>query len=108
MFVISSLLLFRLSQQNPHATPTLAFIVFTSVYGAAFSFVGGLICQIIAKTADLKINSVLALIIAGFATFSLLKTTGNHWTQILAILLFAPALIFGGLFYIRKSTKAEA
>jgi hypothetical protein len=103
IFVISALALFKFSGQAPHANPSIGFAVLAAVYGAFFSFIAGFVAQLIAKTIDLKINYVLALIIAGFATFSLLKTEGHHWTQLFAILIFTPASILGGLYHLRRN-----
>jgi len=86
IFVITSLALFKLAGQDPHADPTTTFIMLTVIYGAAFSFLSGLITQLI-------------------STFSLLKTIGNHWTQLLAIFIFAPISILGGLFYNKRNNK---
>ncbi len=102
IFVITSLVLFRISGQNPHSNPEIGFVVLTVIYGAVFSFIAGFSTQLIAKTRNLKINYVLAIIIAGFATFSLFKSQGNHWTQLLAIFIFAPTSILGGLFNNRQ------
>jgi Na+(H+)/acetate symporter ActP len=105
IFVVTSLAFFNLSGQNPHADPTRTFVKLTAIYGAFFSFIAGLVTQGIGRTKDLKINYVLAVIIAGFAIFSYFKTGGNHWTQTLAICVFAPVSILGGLFYIRRNKK---
>jgi hypothetical protein len=105
IFVLTSLALFKISGQAPHAVATTGFISFTFIYGAVCSFIAGLVTQLIAKTGNLKINYVLAFILAGFAIFSLFKSTGEHWTQLLAIFIFAPATILGGLFYIKRYSK---
>jgi CHASE2 domain-containing sensor protein len=67
-----------------------------------FSFLGGLLAQLISTSGKLTINYVLAVIIAGFATFSLFKATGNHYSQLAAIFLFTPASLIGGLTYLRR------
>lgn len=105
IFVVTSLALFKISGQKPHSDSTTLFIILATIYGAVFSFVAGLVTRLIAKTSNLKINYVLAFIIAGFATFSLLKSEGNHWTQLLAIFIFAPVSILGGLFYNKRQNK---
>ena len=105
IFVITSLALFKLSGQDPHADPTTTFVILTIIYGAAFSFLSGLITQLISKTKNITLNYVLCFIIAGFATFSLFKSAGNHWTQLLAIFILAPISILGGLFYNKRNTK---
>lgn len=105
IFVVSSLALFKLSGQNPHSDPTAAFVISTAIYGAFFAFVSGLVTQYIAKTNTLKINYILAMLIAGFAAFSIFKSEGNHWTQLLAIFIFSPFSILGGLFIKNKYHK---
>ena len=105
IFVATSLVLFKISRQDPHSDPTTFFVILTTIYGAVFSFVAGLVIQLIARTTNLQLNYVLAFIIAGFATFSFFKSEGNHWTQLLAIFIFAPASILGGLFYHKQHSK---
>jgi hypothetical protein len=103
VFVISSLLLFRLSGVKPHAEASVLFMFLTFVYGTIFSFISGVATQIIAKTKNLKVNYMLFVIMAGFATFSLFKSDGSSWTQLLAIFVFAPISILGGFFMIKKA-----
>lgn len=104
IFVATSLALFKISRQDPHSNPSTYFLIVTIIYGAAFSFVAGFVTQLIAK-GTLKLNYVLAFIIAGFATFSFLKSEGNHWTQILAIFIFTPMSVFGGRSNINRRKK---
>jgi hypothetical protein len=105
IFVVTSLALFKISGQKPHADPTMLFVLLTAAYGIVFSFVSGLVTQLLSRTLQLNINYILGLILAGFAAFSLFKSDGNHWTQYLAIFIFAPASILGGLFYIKRQIK---
>jgi hypothetical protein len=105
IFVISAVLLFQLSGIDPHADPSIGIIVLTLGYGLVFSFLGGLVTQVISASGRLTINYVLAGVIAGFAAFSLFKTTGNHYSQLAAIFLFAPSSVLGGLNYIKKQKK---
>lgn len=71
IFVVSALVLFKLSGKGPHADPTIIFAILT-----------------------------------GFAFFSLIKTNGNHRTQLLAIFVFAPLAVFGGQFFLKNKQKA--
>jgi hypothetical protein len=105
IFVITALALFKFSGQKPHADPTVEFAILTAVYGIITSMIAGLVTQIISQTKNLTINYILAFIIAGFATFSLVKSAGNYWTQLLAIFIFAPASIVGGLIYNKRIRK---
>lgn len=105
LFVISAVLLFQLTGIDPHADPTAGIIILTVTYGLVFSFLGGFLTQLISKTDKLTVNYVLAGIISGFATFSLFKTTGNHYSQLAAIFLFGPSSILGGMTYLKKFKK---
>jgi len=103
IFVATSLALFAVSGQKPHAPASITFQVLTAMYGAVFSFLSGMVVQLIAKSKSLAANYILAFIIAGFALFSLIKSGGSPWTQLMAIIIFAPMSILGGFFYIRRS-----
>ena len=103
IFVISSIFLFKFSEVNPHEEASKLFMVWTFVYGCIFSFISGLVTQLIAKTKNLKVNYVLFIIMAGFAAFSLFKSGGSSWTQLLAIFVFAPISVLGGLFWVKRS-----
>jgi predicted membrane metal-binding protein len=105
VFVISAVLLFQLSGIDPHTDPSIGIIALTIIYGLLFSFLGGLLTQLISRTGKLTINYILACLMAGFATFSLFKAAGNHYSQLAAIFLFAPASIAGGFAYIRKTVN---
>jgi hypothetical protein len=102
IFVATSLAFFYFTDHNAHADPTYKFMMATAIYGTVSSFIAGLITQAIAGGKNLKVNYILALIIAGFAAFSYLKADGNHYTQILAIFVFAPASFLGGFLLIRR------
>jgi ABC-type sugar transport system permease subunit len=104
IFVATALAFFKLTGRDAHADPSYKFMMATAVYGAVSSFIAGLVAQWIANTKNLGINYILALIIAGFATFSYFKSDGNHYTQILAIFVFAPASILGGFLLIKRQT----
>jgi RsiW-degrading membrane proteinase PrsW (M82 family) len=102
IFVISSILLFKFSEVNPHEEASKLFMVWTFVYGTVFSFISGLLTQLISKTKNMKVNYVLFVIMVGFATFSLFKSSGSSWTQLLAIFIFAPVSVLGGIFWIKR------
>ncbi len=105
IFVASSLALFKASGVDPHGDSSVLFQIITAVYGGGFSFFSGFVVQLISKKQNILLNYALAIFIAGFATFSLFRTAGSHWTQLLAIVVFAPVSIFGGIFYIGNNSK---
>lgn len=102
IFATSAVLLFKLAKQNPHAAASVGFQMATAAWGVFFSLIAGLVLQLISKTKTLTINCALAAVMAGFALFSLIKSEGSHWTQVQAMVLFAPASILGGSIYLRK------
>lgn len=102
IFVASSLALFNISGQKSHAEATIGFQVLTAVYGTVFSILAGFVVQLIASAKKLRLNYILAAIIAAFAMFSMIKADGSHWTQLLAIVVFAPISVLGGVLYQRK------
>ena len=97
IFAVSAVLLFKVSGIDPHVDTSFVRVTFVILFGAIFSFIGGFVAKAIAATPGMTVNYVLALLTAGFATFSMLKSPGNHYTQIAAILLFAPMSVCGGL-----------
>ncbi|WP_460967834.1 hypothetical protein [Spirosoma migulaei] len=105
IFVVSSLLLFTLAGQKPHAQATTSFQLLTALYGSIFSFLSGFVVPLIAKEKTLRLNVILGLIIAGFACFSLIKSEGSHWTQVLAIFIFTPVSLVGGLFWLKRTGR---
>jgi hypothetical protein len=106
IFVISAVLLFQLSGIDAHSEPSIEFMIVSVLFGITFSFLAGYVSQLVSKSGTLTANYFLAFIIASFATFSMLQTTGNHYSQIAAIFLFAPASILGGVIYLGKATKS--
>jgi len=102
IFVASASVFFKLSGKDAHVDTSASFVISTAIEGIVFSFIGGFVLQLIAKTANLKLNFILAFVMASFAAFSYFKSGGNHWTQLLAIFVFAPTSILGGWFYLKQ------
>ena len=97
IFAVSAVLLFNVSGIDPHAEAGLMTKFGVIVFGCVFSFIGGYVAKFIAATDSLTVNIVLAVLMAVFAAFSFFKSPGEHYTQIAAIFLFAPASLLGGI-----------
>ena len=104
IFAVSAVLLFKLSGLDPHMDAGIGKMVMVIVFGVVFSFAGGYVTKLIAATNTQRANYALAVLMAGFATFSLFQSQGNHYTQIVAIFLFAPLSLVGGLIRRRSET----
>ena len=102
VFAVSSALLFILSGKPPHEAAPLRFKLITLIYGLFFAVLAGLVVQLIARQQNLFLNYILALVIFLLAMISLLTSGGNHWTQLMAMFIFAPVSIAGGYFKIKK------
>jgi hypothetical protein len=102
IFAFSALLFFHISGHDPHARATTLFQAVTLLVGAFFSLLSGVVVQLIAKPRNLMTNYILAIIIAGFAAFSLIKSEGSHWTQLMTIIAFAPLSVTGGQYVARR------
>jgi hypothetical protein len=100
IFAVSAVLLFQLSGIDPHTESGFGTILLVVAFGSVFSFIGGFAAKAIAATNSLVVNLVLAVLMAGFAAFSMVKSPGTNYTQIAAITVFAPLSLLGG--YIRK------
>ncbi len=105
LFAASALAFFKVFDIDAHSAASTAVMIQTAINGIIFSALAGCITQLIAKTGNLKINYILALLIAAFATFSYFKASGEHWTQLMAIFIFAPLSILGGWFIVKKRSK---
>jgi hypothetical protein len=102
IFAVSAVLLFKLSGQDSHGETSISFAIFVILYGAVFATIGGFAAKFIAGGKSLLSNYILAVLMAGFAAFSLFASAGNHYTQIAAIFLFAPLSVLGGYLFLKK------
>lgn len=108
IFAVSAVLLFHLTNIDPHSPAALDFKALTMAYGLALAFVSGFVAGRIARRTDLVCGIVLALVIALGATISMIARPGAGalWTQTAALLLFAPASLAGD--WTRKKRLATA
>ena len=97
IFAVSAVLLFQFAGIDPHADASFSTTAGVIVFGIVFSIIGGYVCRLIAGRSSVTANYALAILMAAFAVFSLLKSPGNHYTQLAAIFLFAPASLVGGI-----------
>lgn len=97
IFAISAVLLFHLTNIDPHSPAALGFKALTMAYGAAFAFLSGFVAGRIGRRTDLVCGIALALVIALGATISMIARPGAGalWTQTAALMFFAPASLAG-------------
>ena len=108
IFASSAVLLFHLTNVDPHSAAAAGFEVLTMAYGLVFASLGGFVAGRIARRADLTCGVALAGLIALGATVSMIARPGAGalWTQTAALLLFSPAA-FGGDWIRRRTRQSE-
>lgn len=105
IFALSAVLLFHLTNVDPHSPAAIGFKVLTIAYGLAFASLGGFVAGQIAQRTDLICGIALALVTALGATISMIARPGAGalWTQTAALFLFAPASLAGD--WIRRKRR---
>ena len=108
IFAVSAVLLFHLTNIDPHSPAALGFKVLTMAYGLVFALASGFVAGRIGRRTDLLCGIALALVIALGATISMLARPGAGalWTQTAALILFAPASLVGD--WTRRKRHATA
>jgi hypothetical protein len=96
---VTSLLYFGLLRISPEQKASTLFMVLTALYGMVFAALGSLVGARFWRRQALGIGAAIAATIAVVALWSAAETpNAEHWTQIVAVLLMAPAAQFGAFF----------
>jgi hypothetical protein len=108
IFAVSAVLLFHLTNVDPHSPAAFGVKALTVAYGLAFASLGGFVAGRIGRRADLVCGIVLALVIALGATISMIARPGAGalWTQTAALILFSPASLLSD--WARRRRRAIA
>jgi hypothetical protein len=98
VFAVLSVALFALSHRDPHVAQDSVFVAFSIAYGVLAAVLSGYLAALIGRHHPLSHARTLAVAIAAVAIVSLLARpgAGSTWSQLLAILIFAPSTILGG------------
>jgi hypothetical protein len=96
---ISSILFFIVGHISPAKPASTAVMWITAIYGIVFAVIGAIVGANFCRKFALGIGAAIALTIGAVALWSWYSTPDHaHWTQLIAILLMAPAAQFGALF----------
>jgi hypothetical protein len=97
IFALPSVAFFRFTGQDPHAGATPTFMMGAFAWGIVCSVAAGWTAAKIAQRRETLHGALVAGVIAIFALASMyLSRQGAWWTQIAAMLVFAPFAILGG------------
>jgi len=104
---VAAELLFHFSGYNPHAPASVSFIVLTAIYGFFSAALAGYVAARIAGRLVLWHGAVLACLVALVALLSLLAElgTGSIWSQLVALLFMAPAVMIGAMMRLKKTDE---
>ena len=96
---VTSILWFVVLKISPEQKASTTVMVLTALYGMVFAAVGSLIGARFRRRQALGIGAAIAATIAIMALWSASETpNAEHWTQMVAVLLMAPAAQFGAFF----------
>jgi len=96
---VTSILYFVLLKISPEQAASTKVMVLTALYGMAFAALGSFVGARFWRPQALGIGAAIAATIAVVALWSASETpNAEHWTQIVAVLLMAPAAQFGAFF----------
>lgn len=96
---ISSVLFFIVGHISPAKPASATVMWITAIYGIVFAVIGAIVGANFARRYALGIGASIALTIGAIALWSWYSTPDHsHWSQLIAILLMAPAAQFGALF----------
>jgi RsiW-degrading membrane proteinase PrsW (M82 family) len=94
----SSVAYFQLLHRDPHAAAPYWFVAVTALFGVVFAVLAGFVAVKIAGPGrGQKTGTAVGIAILVVALLSaVIDVRGAHWSQIVAMVLMAPAAGFGG------------
>ena len=97
VFLLPAAAFFRLTGQDPRAGATPTFMMGALAWGIICSVGAGLVAGKIARRSETLHGALVGGLIVSLALASMyLSREGAWWTQIAAIVLFAPFALLGG------------
>jgi hypothetical protein len=94
---VSSILLFTLAHIPPEQPASIPVMCGVAVYGIVFSMIGVFLGASFSRRHALGIGVSITVTTWAMAWWSWHETPGHsHWTQLVAIVLMAPAALFAG------------
>jgi len=104
VFAIPSFLLFRVTRHDPHVPATPSFEIRAIAYGIFFAFIGGYWGNMIAGRCDMRVPTIVAVILGAFAILSM-AMTGVSWSPLSALVLMMPSVLVGGYVYLKRRRR---
>ncbi|HZL25830.1 MAG TPA: hypothetical protein VFC39_04795 [Acidobacteriaceae bacterium] len=104
IFALSAFAFFQITGQQPHQAAPMPIMLASITFGMVFALLGGYTAAWLARRRPLAHAIAVAALLALGATISLLSTLGKGavWSQVAALVLMAPAAVFGGWLRLRR------
>ncbi|HXF48540.1 MAG TPA: hypothetical protein VNL73_03815 [Verrucomicrobiae bacterium] len=101
------IILFAVAYPDPTAIPGRGFMLFSLVYGFLFGTLGGWVCGLIARGAEIKHAAVIAGIGILLTLLSMLFAPGREpmWYQLANMAVLTAAVLLGGWLRTRQRVK---
>jgi len=109
VFAVSAVALFTVSGYDPHSKAPAGFVAFAVAWGSGFGVAAGFVAAWVARAEYWKHALAVGCTIAVGATLSMIARPGQGslWTQLCALLVFAPLTLVGGLLRARLACRTR-
>ena len=109
LFMAASVVFFYAAGYDPYAGAARSFQITSIAYGVVFALISGYVTALLSPLSRVRPALMVALLISVFAIMSLLATDGvEAWSQLSALILMAPAVVFGSILRHRQTgTRSE-
>ena len=100
----ASAVLFYAAGYDPYAGASRTFQITSIAYGVVFALISGYVTALLSPLSRVRPALMVALLISVVAILSLLATDGiEAWSQLSALILMAPAVVFGSILRHRQT-----
>ncbi len=108
VIAIAIIVMFVIAFPDPTVVPSMGFMIFSLIYGFLFGILGGWVCGLIARKAEVKHAAVIAAIGILLSVLSMIFATAKEptWYQIANMVLLTIAVLIGGWMRARQKAKA--
>ncbi len=93
--------LFRVTNTDPHAPASISFQLGAVVFGLLFALLAGYVASFIGGRAHFTAAWMGGALVALTAVVIMIRD-GVAWTQVVALLFMAPAIVVGGWSYVLR------
>jgi hypothetical protein len=104
IFAVSAVLLFQLTDQQPHEAASLGFVIGSTVYGMFFGVLAGYVASVVHRKRGMRAAAAVSAIIALSALISFFARGESTyvWSMVATLIFIAPVPPLGAILYLRR------